>query len=129
MATAVARANTLDGARFVNLVTYRRDGRPVGTPVLFVETTDGLLVRSSRDAGKLKRLRYDSRIEVTASDSRGNPQGPVLFGRGRVLGPEAIKPTLRSLHAKYPIAGRLFSLTRMLQRRRNVIIEVTLDGA
>lgn len=129
MASAIARENTLDGARFVNLVTYRRDGRPVNTPVLFVETTDGLLVRSSHDAGKLKRLRHNSRVEVARSDSRGNLKGPVLVGRGRVRDPEAVEPTLRSLHAKYPIAGRLFSLTRMLKRRRNVIIEVTLSGA
>lgn len=128
MATAVARADSLDGARFVNLVTYRRDGTPVSTPVLFVETRDGILVRSSHDAGKLKRLSHDSRVEVAASDGKGNSRGPILFGRGKVLGPGAVEPTLRALHAKYPIAGRLFSLTRRLRRRRNVIIEVTLDG-
>ncbi|HEX6348628.1 MAG TPA: hypothetical protein VF160_04480 [Candidatus Dormibacteraeota bacterium] len=101
----------------------------MSTPVLFVETTNGLLVRSSHDAGKLKRLRHDSRVELTPSDSKGNPLGPALSGRGRILSRDAVDPTLRALHAKYPIAGRLFSLTRMMRRRRNVIIEVTLAGA
>lgn len=113
----------------MSLVTFRRDGRPVATPVLFVEVPGGLLVRVSHDTGKIKRLRHDTRVEVRACDSRGNSLGPVHLGRARILGPEAVRPALQAMHVKYPIAGRLFTLARYLRRRRNVILEVTCEEA
>ena len=60
-----AAATTVDGiatARFVDLVTFRRSGEPIGTPVLLVPDADGqrLLIRTARDSGKLKRLAHTS---------------------------------------------------------------------
>jgi PPOX class probable F420-dependent enzyme len=124
----VVNLDILAHARFIDLVTYRRDGTPVGTQVLFVEKSDRLLVRVAHNCGKVKRLRHDSRVEVAACDQRGRRTGPAYIGQARVLGHEDVEPTLRLLHAKYPMSGRLFSMIRMVQGRRNVIVEVTLDA-
>ena len=78
----------LADARFIDLVTFRRTGEPVGTPVLFVLDDDRLLVRTAHDAGKLKRLAHTAAVEVTPSDSRGRHLGSTLSGTARVLGPD-----------------------------------------
>src|SRR4249919_3826615 len=93
----------LDAARFIDLVTFRRTGVPVGTPVLFIPDGDRLLVRTARDSGKLKRLAHTARAELTPSDQKGRHRGATLQGTARVLPAEAVAPTLARLHARYRI--------------------------
>jgi PPOX class probable F420-dependent enzyme len=125
--TAKESVDALATARVINLVTYRRTGIPVGTPVLFVPDGDRLLVRVAHDAGKLKRLRHTAAIEVAPSDSRGRRLGPSIHGRARILETEAVDPALRALHARYRIAGQLFTWLRHLRGKRDVIVEIVLD--
>src|SRR6478752_6628585 len=67
------------------LVTYRRDGTPVPTPVWAAPGGGRLYVRSERDAGKLKRLRNDARLLVAPCTVRGRPLGAPFEARARVL--------------------------------------------
>ena len=120
---------TLVDARFLDLVTYRRSGDAVATPVLFAIDGDRILVRTAHDAGKLKRLRHTPAIEVAAADSRGRRLGPAFTGRGRILGPDAVGPTLARLHAKHRIAGPLFTAVRHLRGKGDVVIEISLEAA
>jgi hypothetical protein len=124
---AKASVDALATARVINLVTYRRTGIPVGTPVLFVPDGDRLLVRVAHDAGKLKRLRHTAAVEVAPSDSGGRRLGPSIHGRARILETDAVDPALRALHARYRIAGQLFTWLRHLRGKRDVIVEIVLD--
>jgi PPOX class probable F420-dependent enzyme len=118
----------LDTARFIELVTFRRTGQPVGTPVLFVPDGDRLLVRTAHDSGKLKRLAHTAEVAVTPADSRGRHRGITRSGTARVLGPEAVAPALARLHARHRVAGPLFTALRRLRRQGDVIVEVRLDA-
>lgn len=120
---------SLADARFIDLVTFRRTGEPVGTPVLFAIDGGRLLVRTAHDAGKLKRLGHTARVEIAPCDQRGRRLGPVSTGQARILGSEAVAPALALLHAKHRIAGPLFTALRHLRGKGDVIIEVVLDGA
>jgi PPOX class probable F420-dependent enzyme len=125
---AQADATTLRDARFVDLVTYRRDGTPVGTPVLFALDHERVLVRTADGTGKLKRLAHTTRVELAPSDSHGRRIGPASTGTARILGPEAVAPALVALHGKHRIVGPLFTFIRHRRGQRDVIIEITLDG-
>ncbi len=119
----------LADARFIALATFRRSGEAVETPVLFVQDGDRLLVRTAHDAGKLKRIRNDGTVALAPCDQRGRHRGPVVRGRARILGPDAVEPALRLLHAKHRIAGPLFTTVRHLRGQGDVIIEIELDPA
>lgn len=123
----VQAAVGLDRARFIALTTFRANGDPVSTPVLFVEHDGRLRLRTADDTGKVRRLRVDPRVTVAPSDSRGRVLGDAVSGTARILGPEAFRPTLAQLHARYRIAGPLFTLIRHLRGQRDLIVEVTLD--
>lgn len=125
--TATDRTMTLAEARFIDLTTFRRTGEPVHTPVLLIPDGDRLLVRTAAGSGKLKRIRHSARVEVTPCDQRGQPLGPTAGGTATILGPEAVAPTLARLHARYRIAGPLFSLIRRLRRQPDVIVQIALD--
>jgi PPOX class probable F420-dependent enzyme len=67
------------------LTTFRRDGTPVDTPVNLVVEGDRAFFRTYRESGKFKRLRRDPRVRLAPSTFRGQPTGPPLEARTRLL--------------------------------------------
>jgi PPOX class probable F420-dependent enzyme len=77
---------SLRGQKYAVLVTYRRNGEAVPSPVWFgVDDEDHAYIKTRPDAGKMKRLRKDSRALLAPSTMRGKPTGPAIRGTGRVL--------------------------------------------
>ena len=79
----------LAGHKYCLIVSFKRSGERVPTPVWFGLDADGkLYFRSYADGAKLRRIRNDSRVLVAPCSNRGKPLGPAAEGRARVLGPE-----------------------------------------
>jgi uncharacterized protein len=116
-------------AMMVDLVTFKRDGTPVHTPVLSTPTERGLLIRTHHTAGKLKRLRNRSDVEVTPCDGRGRLQGSCERGRARVLPEAETAVCLGLLHRHHGLVGRVATWLRHLRGMRDVFIDVDLVGA
>jgi PPOX class probable F420-dependent enzyme len=77
---------SLRGHRYAVVVTFRRDGDAVPSPVWFgVDETGKAYLKTRHDAGKVKRLRNDSRALIARSNMRGKPTEPAIRGTGRVL--------------------------------------------
>ena len=89
------------------VVTYRRDGTPVATPVWFTLDGDRLLFESDRDSGKVRRLRRDPSVRVAPANSRGRPLGPPVDGQARVLPAEEGEAIEALLLEKYGRTRRI----------------------
>jgi hypothetical protein len=98
------------------LVTFRRDGTPVPTPVWGAPAAGVLYVRSERASGKVKRLRNDARVLVAPCTVRGRPLGRPFEARGRVLDTEQEPIAERALAARYGLGRELFELAMDLMR-------------
>jgi len=124
-------ARTADAAEIARhkralLVTYRRDGTPVPTPVWAAPGADGLLyVRSERASGKLKRLRNDPRLLVAPCTVRGKPLGAPFEARARMLEPAQERVAERALAARYGLGRELFERTMDLLRVDMCFLEIT----
>lgn len=74
---------------YVLLVTYKRDGTPMPSPVWFArDTVDGqeqVYVWTEVNAWKAKRLRNDPRALLAACSPRGVPLDDPVAATGRVL--------------------------------------------
>jgi PPOX class probable F420-dependent enzyme len=91
---------SLRGHKYAVVVTFRRNGDVVPSPVWFgVDAKGHAYLKTRHDAGKVKRLRNDSRVLVAGSTIRGKPTGPVIRGTGRVL------PTEEWAHAEETVAA------------------------
>ena len=85
--------------KYVSLVTFRRDGRAVATPVWFAAVGDEFGVITETNVGKVKRIRNNPRVTVQVCDFSGNvvPAGdpkaqPLLNATARlVTGAEAVQ--------------------------------------
>jgi PPOX class probable F420-dependent enzyme len=63
----------LIGETYALVVTFRRSGQPVPTPMWFGLHTGRVYVESLADAGKVKRLQHDRHVRVAPCTVRGKP--------------------------------------------------------
>jgi PPOX class probable F420-dependent enzyme len=107
------------------LVTYRRSGKPVPTPVWAAEAGGRLYVRSERAAGKVKRLRRDPRLLVAPCTVRGKPLGAPFEARARVLDADEEPVGERALAARYGLGREIFERAMDILRVDMCYLEIT----
>jgi PPOX class probable F420-dependent enzyme len=110
------------------LVTYRRDGTLVPTPVWAAYADGALYVRAERASGKVKRLRRDPRLLVAPCSVRGKPLGPPLEATGQVLAAADEARAERALATRYGLGRVLFELAADLMRVDMCYLEITPDS-
>jgi len=78
----------LDGESYINLATFRRNGKAVKTPVWFANIDGKLYVVTDGTSAKVKRIRATKRIQIAVCDVRGRVTGEWIDGTGRVVDDE-----------------------------------------
>lgn len=107
------------------LVSFRRDGTAVPTPVWAACADGALYVRSERGSGKVKRLRNDTRLLIAPCTVRGKPLGAPLEAHGRVLGVGAEASAERALVARYGLGRAIFERTMDVMRIDMCYLQIT----
>jgi uncharacterized protein len=74
-----------EGARQCLVVTFKRSGDPVPTPVNFGLSDGRLYFRSEPGSAKVRRIRRDPHVRVCPCNLRGRPTGATAEGTARVL--------------------------------------------
>jgi uncharacterized protein len=118
MTTEADRLAALAGEKYIRLTTYRKDGTEASTPV-WVVSDDGrrLLVWTGAETWKVRRIRRDPRVRVTASDARGHPKGEPVDGTARLLGTNATELVQGLLNSKYGLPKRALDVFNGLMRK------------
>ena len=71
LAMALSGLDVLGNEKYVQLTTFRKTGVEVGTAVWVVRDGDQLLVTTTMQSGKVKRIRHTSRVLLTPCDRMG----------------------------------------------------------
>ena len=119
----------LAAGQYVSLLTYRKDGTAVPTPVWVSRDGDKLLVWTQADSGKVKRIRNRGHVMVAPCDARGALQGDAVDAAARILDDPADIEHVQRLHqGKYGVLFRLFRAAGKIVRRGKgyVGIEITI---
>jgi PPOX class probable F420-dependent enzyme len=115
-------------SKYVSLTTYRKDGTAVATPVWHVLHEGEVFIVSELDAGKVKRIRRNGHVVVTACDLRGKiaTGAPSAEGSARILD-DAGTQMARALLAQRYLLSRLGNwLTRVLHLRKKPVIGIVV---
>jgi PPOX class probable F420-dependent enzyme len=100
--------DALAGHKYCLLITFRRSGEPVPTPVWFGLDDGKVYFRSEAEVGKIKRIRNEPRALVGPCNFRGRPLGPMAVGRARVLPSDGADRAEAALQANYGLGRRLY---------------------
>ncbi len=98
--------------KYVSLVTFRRDGRPVATAVWFAAMNDEFGVITETNVGKVKRIRNNPTVNLQVCDIKGSvtAETPLLAGTARlVTGSEALS-VRKAIAKKYGPVYAMFSI-------------------
>lgn len=129
-----ALIDRIAASRYVSLTTFRKIGVGVATPVWIAREPgrDTLIVITSSESGKGKRLRRNPNVELRPSDVRGRvPKGARMVSAKveTVRDADEIERLAKVLEQKY---GLLFRLYRFVEGKiphegSDVILRITLD--
>jgi uncharacterized protein len=114
----------LEGHRYCLLVTFRRSGEPIPTPVWF-GLGDGHAYFNTRERNaKVRRIRRDPHVRVGPCSFRGKPLGPLAEGRARVVAQDEEAGAEASIRSNYGIARRVYYATVGSRGDPTVYLEV-----
>jgi PPOX class probable F420-dependent enzyme len=92
----------LDDESYMSLVTFRKDGSEVPTPVWFANIAGKLWVFTDGTSYKVKRLRKNPAVRVAACNMVGKVTGPWQDGTARIVEDESLIARAKdALRAKY----------------------------
>jgi uncharacterized protein len=114
----------LRGRKHCLVVSFRRSGDPVPTPVWFGHDGERVYFRSEERVGKVKRIRANPRVLLAPCDSRGKPLGPAAEGRARVLPPEREASAEAAIQANFGLGRRMYESVAMSLGPEGVYVEV-----
>jgi hypothetical protein len=124
------KLETLDRQRYISLVTFRRSGEAVKTPVWFAKHGGKFYVFTAAGSGKVKRLRNDRRIRAAPCGPRGRLRGEWIEGQARRIEDPAIeRAAYAALLAKYGWQMRVLNFFSRLSGRieERAILELELE--
>ena len=124
--TSAPRFESLAREKYILLTTFRRDGAGVGTPVHVAVEGDQAYFRTWDTTWKLKRIRNNPEVEVAPSTFRGEPTGPVIRARARILAGGESARAGALISRKHPILhGFLIPLIHRLRGNETTHVKLT----
>jgi len=111
----------ISGQKYISLVTFRKSGVAVPTPVWFGEQDGKLYVKTRNDSGKYKRIRNNPKVKIAPCNMRGTITGPEFSGTARVLPIEQWESAQKAVNRKYWLA-RL-----SIWSKKNEYLEIDVD--
>jgi uncharacterized protein len=126
---ADAQYAPLQGHKYLNLETFRKNGQGVRTPVWFAgEPPQGppekLYVYSTADSGKAKRIRNNSHVRVAACDMRGKLLGEWIEARAEIVNGQEAQHGMQLLNEKYFPWKQLLGFFALFSRQKRVVFAI-----
>ena len=110
----------IQGQKYISLITFRKNGDGVKTPVWFAEKDGKLYVKTRNDSGKYKRIRNNARVKLAPCTMSGKITGPEFAGTARILPAAQWAEAQKALHRKYWLARLPF------WSKKNEVVEIAI---
>jgi uncharacterized protein len=100
---------------YLNLETYRKTGKAMRTPVWFSQDGEKIFVRTTKNAGKVKRVRNNSQVRIVPCAVNGDVQGEWIPARGRLATQQEAEQANQLLNKKYGFQKHMFEMMSKLR--------------
>jgi PPOX class probable F420-dependent enzyme len=111
--------------KYVSLITYKKNGDPLATPVWFVEQNEKIYFVTLQGRYKVKRIKINPSVKITSSSMRVKPKGGYFDGIARILSDDESKPIIDLFKKKYRMFKLMFKIEREGEKKP-IFIEITL---
>lgn len=115
--------------KYVSLTTFKKDGTPVATPLWGARDGNRLLVWTTADSWKVKRIKRNGQVTVASCSARGTVQGPTLDGVAEILDAAGTEAARAAISSKYGILGWLTVKGSSLRRGKSGTVGISIRPA
>jgi PPOX class probable F420-dependent enzyme len=119
----------LQDHKYCLLVSFRRSGEPVPTPVWFGLNRGRAYFNTRERNAKLKRIRRDPNVRIGPCSFRGRPLGPLAEASARVLPSADAAVAEDALRSNYGLIRRAYYATFGARGDPTVYVEVSAAEA
>jgi uncharacterized protein len=99
-----------DISKYINLETYKKNGKVVSTPVWFVIEDKKVFVITRSGTGKVKRLRNNPNVRISPCNFRGKLKGKWVNGTASLQDSIEYERIMNIRNKKYGFQSKLASL-------------------
>ena len=122
--------DSLRRSKYAVLVTFRRSGEPMPSPLwCAVDAAGRAYVQTERATGKVKRIGNDSRVLLAPSTVRGRPKGPLVSGSARLVPVEEWPHAEATMAAAYGLGRKVYMRVFPMAPEKAAFVEISsVDG-
>jgi PPOX class probable F420-dependent enzyme len=125
----LSSVSQFSGRRYINLESYKKDGKPVLTPVQSIEENGLIYFRTGPKTWKVKRIRRNPHVRIVLSERNGKPTGAWVDGRAQVLEGEESDRVMALFKKEYGTVGNSLVnfVGRLRGERLTTVISIELE--
>ena len=126
---ADARFASLQGQKYLNLESFRKNGQGVPTPVWFAEepqqgAPEKMYVYSTANSGQAKRIRNSGRVRVAPCDMRGKLLGEWVDAQASIVTGDEFEHGMELLNKKYFPWKQLLGFFALFPSQKRVVFVI-----
>ena len=110
----------------ISLVTYRKSGEEVATPVWVISYENGGLIRTGSNTGKLKRIKNNSQCTIAPCTNTGKITGNKIEVIAEISEKFSENPNRKVINKKFREKYKLFDFSIGLLRRRTSVSTIKI---
>ncbi len=76
--------NSLGTGKYITILTYKKNGHKVLTPVWFICKDNKIYIRTSNQSGKVKRIKNNNNVSYALCNIRGKIKGEWHSGVAKI---------------------------------------------
>jgi PPOX class probable F420-dependent enzyme len=115
---------SLKNGHYINLLTYKKNGETVSTPVWYIFEDKKIFIRTSNRSGKFKRIKNNNNVKFALCNIRGQLKGEWHNGLAKV------EPNNRwvfpKINKKYGIVAHLLNILYKIKKMNIIILSIEL---
>ena len=115
--------NSLETGKYINILTYKKNGHKVLTPVWFSSKDNKIYIRTSNQSGKVKRIKNNNKVSYALCNIRGKIKGEWHSGVAKIE-PGINKIIFSKITEKYGIFAQMMNILYKIKKIDIIILSI-----
>lgn len=115
--------NSLETGKYINILTYKKNGDRVSTPVWFIYKDNKIYIRTSNQSGKVKRIKNNNNVLYALCNISGKIKGEWHSGVAKIE-PDMNKVIFSKITEKYGIFAQMMNFLYKIKKMDIIILSI-----
>jgi uncharacterized protein len=115
--------NSRETGKYICILTYKKNGDGVSTPVWFIRKDNKIYIRTSNQSGKVKRIKNNNIVSYALCNISGRIKGEWHSGVAKIE-PDVNKMIFSKITEKYGLIAQIINILYKIKKMEIIIISI-----